>query len=66
MPKEDAIEVEGRADDAEDAVKNRLRVYAAQTTPLLDYYRNRSLLASVPGVGTIEDIGTAVRQALGR
>ncbi len=59
-------QLEGRADDTDDAIKNRLRVYAVQTAPLLDYYRNRSLLASVPGVGTIEAIGGAVRQALSR
>jgi len=59
-------EVEGRADDTDEAITNRLRVYAAQTAPLLDYYRNRSLLAPVAGVGTIEAIVGAVRQALGR
>jgi adenylate kinase len=59
-------QVEGRADDTDDAITNRLRVYTAQTAPLLDYYRNRSLLASIAGVGPIEAIGTAVRQALGR
>jgi adenylate kinase len=58
--------VEGRADDTDEAIKTRLGVYGTQTAPLLDYYRNRSLLASVPGVGTIEAIGGAVRQALGR
>ncbi len=59
-------QVERRADDTDEAIKNRLRVYAAQTAPLLDYYRNHSLLVSVPGVGTVEAIGEAVRRALGR
>ncbi len=59
-------QIEGRADDTDEAIKNRLRVYAAQTAPLLDYYRNRSLLVRVAGVGTIAAIGGAVRQALGR
>jgi adenylate kinase len=58
--------LEGRADDTDEAIKNRLQVYAARTAPLLDYYRNRSLLVSVPGVGTVEAIGDAVRQALAR
>jgi len=59
-------QVERRADDTDEAIKNRLRVYAAQTAPLLDYYRNHSLLVTVPGVGTVEAIGEAVRRALGR
>ena len=33
-----------RDDDGEATVANRLRVYARQTAPLLDYYRDRGLL----------------------
>ena len=58
--------VEQRADDTDETVKNRLHVYATQTEPLLEYYRNRSRLVAVPGEGSIEAIRDAVRQALGR
>ena len=58
--------VEQRVDDAEETAKNRLRVYATQTAPLLEYYRNRSRLVSVAGEGSIDAIRGAVRQALGR
>ena len=54
-----------RADDSESTVRNRLAVYASQTAPLLDFYRGRDLLTSVPGEGTIDDIRDAVRQAAG-
>ena len=58
--------VEQRADDTDEAVKNRLHVYATQTAPLLEYYRNRSRLVAVPGEGPIDAIRGAIRQILGR
>ena len=32
----------GRADDNEDVIRNRLRVYREETEPLLDYYTDWS------------------------
>jgi adenylate kinase len=58
--------VEQRADDAEATVKNRLAVYASQTEPLLQHYRNRSRLVAVPGEGTVDSIRGAIRRALVR
>lgn len=52
-----------REDDREDTVSKRLAVYAEQTAPLLDYYRNRGRLASVTGEGAIETIRSAIRRA---
>ncbi len=54
-----------REDDSEATVRTRLRVYAEQTAPLLDYYRARGLLATVRGEGPIEEVRAAVRQAVG-
>jgi adenylate kinase len=36
-----------RDDDKEDVIANRLKVYAAQTSPLIEHYRNRGLLKVV-------------------
>jgi adenylate kinase len=36
-----------RPDDAEATVLNRLKVYEAQTAPLIDYYKTQKLLATV-------------------
>jgi adenylate kinase len=58
--------LEGRADDTDETVRNRLNVYATQTEPLLQHYRNRSRLVSVTGEGTVENIRTTIRQALAR
>lgn len=52
-----------REDDSEATVRNRLAVYARQTAPLLDWYRGRGLLVSVPGEGAISDIRRGVRDA---
>lgn len=49
-----------RADDNEETIGSRLRVYEAQTTPLLAYYRKQGKLRTVQGVGEIADINRAV------
>jgi adenylate kinase len=46
----------GRSDDTEATVRNRLRVFASTTAPLLDYYAEAGLLFSVSAVGTIDEV----------
>jgi len=53
-----------RPDDRAEAVTNRLKVYAEQTAPLLEYYRRRQLLRSVDASGTPEEVAARVRSAL--
>lgn len=48
--------LEGRADDTEEVIRNRMRVYYAQTRPLVDFYHGRGLLKTVDGQGSIDDI----------
>jgi adenylate kinase len=52
-----------REDDSEATVRNRLGVYERQTAPLLTYYRDRGLLSTVNGEGSIEAIRDAIRRA---
>jgi adenylate kinase len=54
-----------RDDDAETTVRKRLDVYQRQTAPLLDYYRQRSLLATVSGEGPLATIRDSIRAASG-
>lgn len=54
-----------REDDAEATVRKRLEVYQRQTAPLLDYYRQRSLLATVSGEGPLAAIRDSIRAAAG-
>ncbi len=40
---------EGRADDMQATIDHRLRVYDAETAPLLDFYARRGLIVEVNG-----------------
>ena len=57
-------ELEGRSDDTEETVRNRLRVYAEQTAPVVDYYARKGVLSRVLGDGTIEDVFQRIRGVL--
>lgn len=58
-------ELTRRADDNEETVKNRLKVYQEQTKPLVGYYMDHGLLTSVKGdSGSIDDIFGRVVSAL--
>jgi adenylate kinase len=59
-------ELEGRSDDREEAIRERMRVYERQTAPLVDYYRRRAVLAEVDGLGTVEEVAKRIEEALGR
>jgi len=45
-----------RADDTEQTISNRLRVYEAQTAPLIDYYKRQAKQYSIDGTGEIEEV----------
>ncbi len=49
-------EVEGRADDNEETIRTRMRVYEEQTRPLLEYYGQKGLVVEVDGQQTIEGV----------
>lgn len=50
----------GRADDTEDVVRNRLQIYAEETTPLLDLYRDHGLLHVIDGTMDVEAVSDAI------
>lgn len=49
-------EVEGRADDTESVIANRLHVYRTQTAPLEHFYRQQGLLRDVDAVGSVDEV----------
>jgi adenylate kinase len=53
-----------RTDDRASVIDHRLDVYDKQTEPLLDYYRERSLLVSVDGSRPVEEVGEQLLAAL--
>ncbi|MBW2273302.1 MAG: adenylate kinase [Deltaproteobacteria bacterium] len=67
-------EIEGRADDNEETIRERMRVYDAQTAPLLEHYRKTGSrkagsrktgsLAEVDGMGTVDEVFERIEEAL--
>lgn len=55
---------EGRSDDNTDTIRKRMDVYAEQTRPLLDYYRQRDKLHTLPGTGSIPEVQLRIQQVL--
>jgi len=45
-----------RDDDKPETVKKRLEIYHDQTQPLIDYYKNEKILASVDGTKDMEEV----------
>jgi adenylate kinase len=58
-----AIE-QGRSDDTEDVIRNRLAVYEKETAPLISVYASRGLLIKVDGLGEIDDVTSRITEAL--
>jgi adenylate kinase len=55
---------EGRSDDTEEIVRNRMKVYSGQTAPVVDYYAQRGVLSRVLGEGTIEEVFHRIKGVL--
>ncbi len=53
-----------RSDDTEATIAKRLEVYAAQTEPLVDYYRAQGKLISVAADGSIDSVYARMTSAL--
>ena len=53
-----------RSDDTEETIRHRLRVYDENTRPLLDFYRQRGILAEVDGTGPVDEVTDRIRAAL--
>ncbi len=47
---------QGRKDDTEDVVRNRLVQYHQHTRPLIDYYKGQKLFKEAFGEGSVDDI----------
>jgi adenylate kinase len=58
------FKAEGRKDDNPEVVKERLKVYAGQTAPVVEYYRNLGVLAHVNGVGSLDEVFNRVLHAM--
>ncbi|UJP13276.2 adenylate kinase [Microbacterium elymi] len=55
---------QGRTDDTEEGIAKRLSIYESETAPILDVYRERGIVDSIDGVGTLDEITERIVAAL--
>lgn len=56
----------GRADDKDGVIRERLKLYASDTEPVLDYYRRRGMIAILEGDRSPDAIAEAIEAAVTR
>ena len=54
----------GRADDSEETIRSRFKVYEEQTAPLIELYRSRGLVVSVDGEGEVDEVTERILRML--
>ncbi len=52
----DRMRARGREDDTEESIRRRLELYDTETRPLVEFYRDRSVLVTVNGLGTEDEV----------
>jgi adenylate kinase len=55
---------EGRSDDTEAVVRDRIKIYDTQTAPVVDHYRKDEILSEVLGQGTVEQVQMRILSVL--
>ena len=55
---------QGRTDDTEEVIANRLAIYERETAPILDVYRERGIVDAIDGVGSLDEIADRIAAAL--
>jgi adenylate kinase len=64
-PPPPGADLEHRADDHEEVVRNRVSTYEAMTAELLPYYQGLGILRRIAGVGSVDEVTARVIEALG-
>ncbi len=54
----------GRADDNEEVIRHRLRVYREKTEPLVQHYDEKGLIKTVMGDGEIDDVASRIEKVI--
>lgn len=69
MPRGDNCDCGGelyqRDDDRAETISNRLNVYHTQTEPIVGFYKDKSVLKTVDGMGNPDEVFSRVMEALG-
>jgi adenylate kinase len=71
VPREESIarlalraQEQGRTDDTEEVIANRLAIYERETAPILGVYHSRGIVDEVDGVGTLDEVTERVIASL--
>jgi adenylate kinase len=57
-------EIEGRADDTEEVIRERQAIYHTQTAPLIAIYEDHGILVKIDGMGTVDEVTERVSKAV--
>jgi adenylate kinase len=55
---------QGRSDDTEEGIKNRLKVYNDETAPVQAYYEAKNQAQEISGIGSVDDIHQRIVELL--
>jgi len=55
-----------RADDTPETQRHRIEVYFEQTSPLIDFFKQRGILVEIDGEQSVEDVRSALLAAVAR
>ncbi|WP_139416381.1 adenylate kinase [Agromyces laixinhei] len=55
---------QGRTDDTEEVIANRLAIYERETAPILELYRDRDVVVRIDGVGSLDEVTRRIFSAL--
>jgi adenylate kinase len=58
------LKARGRADDTDEVILNRMKVYRDETAPLIEYYADQ--LKTVDAVGSVDEVFARALRALGK
>jgi adenylate kinase len=61
----DSDDLYQRTDDKPETIKNRLKVYAEQTAPLVDYYEAQGKLVKIDAIGEVTEVTERALAAIG-
>jgi adenylate kinase len=57
-------EIEGRSDDNEETIRKRLKIYHAQTEPLIAHYSQQGIVRAVDGDASVDEVAKRIEEAL--
>jgi adenylate kinase len=60
----DRMRARGRDDDTDESIRRRLALYDSETKPLVDFYRERSLLTTIDGLGSEDEVAASIADAI--